>query len=980
MYHSLWKQYRTLWTREKGVKYAAFYLIHYTLLFAAVAWFVFSAFRLAHVSFVWNLDGRGQHLARLIYISKTFRDSLRDLLAGRGWTFPLYDYHSGLTALDLQIGFPQILAILCPPNRMDRFYNVLVLFNYYMAGLSFSALGLYFQKKPLPVLAGAISYAFCGFALFSGVRHPHFMVAMWFLPLLIIGTEKVLKKEPSWLLLVMVFLSITTQWGLYFSCMNALLVALYMTVRFFDLYKTDRLREYVRLWGRMCIWGGIPVMLAGAVMVPSFFLLTGTGRVGREITAFRNLANYGIRYYRDFVSSFIGVPDMVDDWTILGFGVLSGPCLLWLFTRRRRGLRTLRILFVMLTFLLWIPAAGYVLSGFSNIANRFCFAYALCISAVITWMFPEEIRSWRDLVVPVIWLALYSAVPVAARKPIPAFRILWGLTAVIPGIMLLGILMRKRFGEEHQTAQPTKNSDKRFGQALQPAFLLLVCVSACVSANLLYSPHHSNYVAEFIRSPYELWDKEQYASLAKSPKVRQDTGLFRVAGSSMSFQELNMPFYYGLNGVTMYPYYGWSEPYMRWLSEMEYTFNVNRQEIYGFRTNARTLTLEGVKYFALREREGVQAPVGFTQVDLVENGQVRNRILRNENALPLGYTYDAYISREQYDTLSPLDRQESLMNCVLLEKPPVQSGIEASQGVQSAQKIPYSIEQMDGVSWKDGKLKVRKAGAKMTLSYSGVPQAEAWLRIVDLDLTRGSSGRRWSVKVEGAKVEGAEAEGAKAEGAKAEDTTPDGAKAEGAKAEGGKAEGAEAEGAKADGAKADGATPEGNRTVAYADFAADAFPYANMQHTQLVPIGFSQEGTAKVDITFPKKGIYKLQDLEIWCQPHQTLAAQAQALREETLENISIGPSSITGDLNVSQNKILCLAIPWLDGWRAYLDGEQVPLLHANTAFMAIEVPAGEHEVELRYMLPGLRSGLLISCAGILCLLCLAIAGRRKRR
>ncbi len=974
MYHSLWKQYRTLWTREKGRENVAFYLLHYTLLFAAVAWFVFSAFWLAHVSFVWNLDGRGQHLARLIYISKNFRDSLRDLLAGRGWTFPLYDFRSGLTALDLQIGFPQILAILCPPDRMDRFYNVLVLFNYYMAGLSFSALGLYFQKKPMPVLAGAISYAFCGFALFSGVRHPHFMVAMWFLPLLIIGTEKVLKKESSWLLLVMVFLSITTQWGLYFSCMNALLVALYMTVRFFDLYKTDRLREYFHLWGRMCIWGGIPVMLAGAVMVPSFFLLTGTGRVGREITAFRNLAHYGIRYYRDFVSSFIGIPDMVDDWTILGFGVLSGPCLLWLFTKRRRGLRTLRILFVMLTLLLWIPAAGYVLSGFSNIANRFCFAYALCISAVITWMFPEEIRSWRDLIIPVIWLALYSAVPVAARKPIPAFRILWGLTAVIPGIMLLGLFLSKRFGgvhhsvhpaknsdkylgEAHQSVQPAKNSDKylgeayhsvqpakilsnRFGQVLQLAFLMLVCVSACVSANLLYSPHHSNYVAEFIRSPYELWDKEQYAFLAKSPKVRQDTGLFRVAGSSMSFQELNMPFYYSLNGVTMYPYYGWSEPYMRWLSEMEYTFNVNRQEIYGFRTNARTLTLEGVKYFALREREGVQAPVGFTQVDLVDNGQVRNRILRNENALPLGYTYDAYISREQYDALSPLDRQESLMNCVLLEKPPVQSGIEASQGVQSAQKIPYSIEQMDGVSWKDGKLKVRKAGAKMTLSYSGVPQAEAWLRIVDLDLTRGSSGRRWSVKVEGAKVECAEAEGAKAEGA----------------------------------------TSEGNRTVAYADFAADAFPYANMQHTQLVPIGFSQGGTAKVDITFPKKGIYKLQDLEIWCQPHQTLAAQAQALREESLENISIGPSSITGVLNVSQNKILCLAIPWLDGWRAYLDGEQVPLLHANTAFMAIEVPAGEHEVELRYMLPGLHSGLLISCAGILCLICLVIAGRRKRR
>jgi hypothetical protein len=52
-------------------------------------------------------------------------------------------------------------------------------------------------------------------------------------------------------------------------------------------------------------------------------------------------------------------------------------------------------------------------------------------------------------------------------------------------------------------------------------------------------------------------------------------------------------------------------------------------------------------------------------------------------------------------------------------------------------------------------------------------------------------------------------------------------------------------------------------------------------------------------------------------------------------------------------------------GWNATLDGVDAPLLLANTAFMAVQVPPGSHQVELRYRTPGLWPGLFAFALGV---------------
>jgi hypothetical protein len=68
-------------------------------------------------------------------------------------------------------------------------------------------------------------------------------------------------------------------------------------------------------------------------------------------------------------------------------------------------------------------------------------------------------------------------------------------------------------------------------------------------------------------------------------------------------------------------------------------------------------------------------------------------------------------------------------------------------------------------------------------------------------------------------------------------------------------------------------------------------------------------------------------------------------------------------------------------GWRARIDGVEVPISRADVALQGIVVPAGTHRVSFRMESRSLRTGIALSGAGlVLCALLLVFSGRRERR
>lgn len=68
----------------------------------------------------------------------------------------------------------------------------------------------------------------------------------------------------------------------------------------------------------------------------------------------------------------------------------------------------------------------------------------------------------------------------------------------------------------------------------------------------------------------------------------------------------------------------------------------------------------------------------------------------------------------------------------------------------------------------------------------------------------------------------------------------------------------------------------------------------------------------------------------------------------------------------------------WGRGWRAEVDGRPAPVLPADALFRAVPVPAGRHEVTLRYEAPLRAHGAALGLVAWAALLAAALAGRRR--
>ena len=77
--------------------------------------------------------------------------------------------------------------------------------------------------------------------------------------------------------------------------------------------------------------------------------------------------------------------------------------------------------------------------------------------------------------------------------------------------------------------------------------------------------------------------------------------------------------------------------------------------------------------------------------------------------------------------------------------------------------------------------------------------------------------------------------------------------------------------------------------------------------------------------------------------------------------NARFSLNRVEADVNAAAPSLVVLAQSYYHQWRAFVDGRPVPLLRANLAFQAIEVPAGTHHVKLIYRDPYLEIGAIVS-------------------
>ena len=97
------------------------------------------------------------------------------------------------------VGDPvNLLTVLFPADHLEEMYAFLILLRMYLAGVMFAVYcrctGI---TRRSAILCGAWLYAFCGFVLIGGMKHPIFLSGLVYLPLLLAGIECLMQADLS---------------------------------------------------------------------------------------------------------------------------------------------------------------------------------------------------------------------------------------------------------------------------------------------------------------------------------------------------------------------------------------------------------------------------------------------------------------------------------------------------------------------------------------------------------------------------------------------------------------------------------------------------------------------------------------------------------------------------------------------------------------------------------------------------------------
>lgn len=960
-------------------KYLKDYFIVYTLLFSITCIIIFFTFIVNGKSFIWIEDGLYQHYPALVYFGVWVRGIIKNIIFKHSLTIPMWSFNLGygsdiVTTLNYYaIGDPlNLLTIIVPSKYTEYLYNFLVILRMYLAGIAFSSYCFYKKKGKMATLAGSFSYVFCGYTIYTAVRHPFFLNPFIYLPFLLIGVERIFEKKKPRMFICMVFLSLVSNFYLFY--MLVLAVCFYVLIRFFMIPHKNIAKEFIVCFFRFVGYGIVGVMMGAILFVP-VLLLFKTGL--RDSSGILYPILYSRKYYLTFIGQYLA-SGTVGNWTQLGIAVPAVLSVIVMFSSKKKHI-VLKSTFILMTCLLFLPVMGSASNGFSYVANRWCWMYNALCSYIMVCVWPEMMRLTKKNEIAmfctiVIYFVVILLLPEGVSKN--------SFAAIV--LAFMGLFFLKYSSTIYEKEEVRKRRISVF-------LVMLGIASAVISARYKYSVNEDNYVSEFADSGRAL-ETVTDSPLKAVKKVVKEENFYRsdaYNGNNNANILLKMPstqYYwslangdisqylldFSLNSFISNSYKGCdSRTMMETLSSVKYFSSSDKAIPFGFE-KVKSVCVNNVEkkrlYNALKKELGVEE-LTSEQKKMLSSYISNYTVYKNKYVLPLGYTYSTYITEEQYSSMNGLQRQEALMQGILLDKKSEENIADSYKQTDvkfSEQQMEYSIKCGEGVKQlSDTTFLVTKPKAKIKLNFSGKNNSETYLlvkginiqQLSELDLYRDSVTDEFSMT--------AYKSLSKIEKNKLKDDAKDSFNWEN------------------NGMSISVETDDYKNSFTYRS------PYSIYyigQDEYLVNMGYRDDAVTGMTVSFPKCGVYSFEDMKVISQPMEDYVAQVASLKESVLENEIIKDNYVYGTINLKENKILCLTIPNNNGWTAYVDGEKADILKGNKMYIALSLEPGKHIIELYYITPGLKIGAIFTGIGFILFIFIGnyheirrLDGRRRR-
>lgn len=920
------------------------YFLAYTLLFFVICLVAFQSFYKNGLSFLWYPDGLTQHYNALAYFGQYLRTIISNFSTTGHFNLPMWNFNIGygsdiLTTLHYYvIGDPLcLLSVFVSKENTETLYNALIILRLYLVGISFSIFGLKMKQNKFGVFLGTLTYTFCMYALYTCVKHPFFINPMIYFPLLVIGVEKILRKEKPYLFIFMTFICAISNF--YFFYMLSILIFLYTVIRFFHKFKKNRLKMLSYYLSHFILYYLIGTAMSAVLFLPVVIAFLGSGRVtvDHNITLF-----YPITYYENLLPGIIS-DTSAGYFTFISLSAVAYVALLLIFFQRKKYTQ-LKIGILVFTIFLIFPYFGHVFNGFSYVSNRWVWGISFIVGIMVIKMTPHLLNPRLRHIAIVAFITLLYFLACCLIKNSRQNTALLSFAVVAFFLIFLG--MGAIFQKEQLVPKWIMNIYFRGG-------LLIFCfISIFSNALYRYSTFEKSYISEFVPSN----DALTILTDTVTPVINKinDSSFFRYEDYSGKSENiyLNTALLSGLNSTNYY-FSLENGSISNFLLENSLDLRTY-QKYYGVDNRMMLQALASVKYEVIER--GDEATLSSGCKKLVSSYTTKDGVIydayENENALPLGYTYSSYITKSRYDEMTDLQKQQAMLQGVVLEK----NTDKIPQATLSFSDLSLDYEPVinaddnDDISFEDGKIIVKKENAKLTLDLSkSMTRCETYVAFTNLHY-EGLTPKQcyttdaWNAltRMEQNKIE--------YESSRYEEpsTVSIGVK-----------------------------SGDVSKSLLIST-TQDVF-YINKQD-YLVNLCYDEDVRKSITLTFGEPGIYTFDNLNVSAQSLSEPTENLASLKEDSLENVSIGNNTVSGTIDLDKTKFLCLSIPYSAGWSATVDGEPATLQKANRMYMGLLLDSGSHEITLTYKTPGLTAGKLLSGIGFLLFIAMIIFGHLKKK
>lgn len=946
----------------------------YTILFIFLALCIFGTYLVTGHTFILSKDALNQHLPLLA----KYREALVSFfhhprLNFWSWqmglgsdTFQVYSYY---TIGDVF----SYLALLFPAAKITLAYQVINIIRMYCVGLAFVYFAQHFKFRNSVILMGATTYLVNSFLLYACIAQPFFTTPFIIFPLIVVQIERILQKGSPWPLAGAFTWMLVSNY--YLAYVLGIGSFLYLVLRVGTHYR--RTLNYGKTFLKLAFATITSVLLSAVLLVPEIIAVTNSTRTG---SLFANgLKTYPLYYYLFLPKSLInGGQWYFMFWSALGIISIGFIALVYIYSRPRKY-PLLTISLGLALIMLLIPAVGAFFNGMMSASNRWTLliylplAMAVCILAENIPTLDQKtmaVLSWATGIYLIVLIATFFF-----ENENDIF---------MPVIFLIGSLMAIWLIHLNKLAHPYR------------WLLAITMLNAGVNAIYAAFPYNGDFSSSMLsRGEYQAITSNRYGNLDQDLK---NNSFYRVSTISQNKiidgPNLDNDLTSGLHSIDSY--YSLQNKYLGQfntsLQNNQYQANIPIRQ-----ADDRTImnNFFGVKYLFVQSNgdNATKIPAGYfldKATDPVINydeGQPSNPQSKDEfvptqtmryktnYAFPLLYWQDNYISKKDYQSLSPTEKERVLATGVLIDKQEKLRGMKAANfkthvyplkselvsnrlNKVNPAKLTYTDSeetyQLQLPELQSKKMQQKLKGSELHIEFSKIKYTpfsmkeqiayeqahlkETVLNPGNVINQRYTHYRYWRYHV----LNG----------------SPDIS------------------------FKLNVGSKFGTATIEQARQSTLSL-FKHVTNSTL-NIGY-YDGKLPTSLTFQpsKLGTYKLKYRVVAEKLDNNYYREVKTLQRHRLEDVKFKRNQVQGTIKTTRPGVLTSSIPYSTGWSAKVNGKKATTLRTNQAFLGVYLPAGTHHVTFSYELPGIKLGALLSLIGLVWTILagiITIGWERKRK